>query len=109
MKIPMFLVISIFIVVLIGYGERCEANDINAFVQACLSWLNWEKPMCECAAQEADKRHTSQGFDYLVALMNKDEAKAKKLLGQLDMPEKMDVNLFFLNTEEWKCMELEGN
>ena len=59
MKIPMFLVISIFILVLIGYGERCEANDINAFVKACLSWLEgWEKPMCECAAQEADKHHT---------------------------------------------------
>ena len=109
MKIPMFLVISIFIVVLIGYGERCEANDINAFVQACLSSYNWEKPHCECAAQEADKRHTSKGFAYLVAMMNKDEAKAKKLIGQLDMPEKIDVNLFFLNTDDWECLEPEGN
>ena len=105
MKIPMFLVISIFIVVLIGYGERCEAKDINAFVQACLSSYNWEKPHCECAAEEADKNHTSKAFDYLVALMNEDEAKAKKLLDQLDMPEKMDVNLFFLNTDDWECLE----
>ena len=42
-------------------------------------------------------------------MMNKDEAKAKKLIDQLDMPEKMDVNLFFLNTDDWECLELEGN
>ena len=107
MKITRVLLISMFILALIGYGERCEANDINAFVQACLSSYNWEEPLCECAAQEADKRHTSDGFKYLVALMNKDEAKAKKLLDQLDMPEKMDVNLFFLNTDDWECLELE--
>jgi len=29
MKKTMMLVISIFILVLIGHGERCEANDIN--------------------------------------------------------------------------------
>ena len=109
MKIPMFSVISIFIVVLIGYGERCEAKDINAFVKSCLTAYNWPKHLCECAAEEADKNHTSKAFDYLVALMNEDEAKAKKLLGQLEMPEKMDVNFFFLNTDDWECLEPEGN
>jgi len=109
MKITHILVTLIFILALVGYAEHSEANDINAFVQACLSWLNWERPHCECAAQEADKQHTSKGFAYLVAMMNKDEEEAKKLLDQLDMPEKMDVNLFFLNTDDWECLELEGN
>ena len=68
MKKPMFLVIPFFILLLVGFGDHCEANDHNAFVKACLSWLNWEKPHCECAAKEADKNYSSKAFEYLVAL-----------------------------------------
>jgi len=96
-----------FILALIGYGERCEANDINTFVQACLSSYNWEEPHCECAAEEADERLTPNGFAFLVATMNKDEAKAKELASQLDMNEKLEAGMFFLNTDDWEC--LEGN
>ena len=104
MKIPMFLVISIFIVVLIGYGERCEANDINAFVQACLSSYNWEEPLCECVAEKADERLTPNGFASLVATMNNDEAKAKELASQLDMNEKLEAGMFMVNTPQ-ECYE----
>ena len=104
MKKPMFLVISIFIVVLIGYGERCEANDINAFVQACLSSYNWEEPLCECVAEKADERLTPNGFAFLVATMNNDEAKAKELASQLDMNEKLEAGMFMVNTPQ-ECYE----
>ena len=104
MKIPMFLVISIFIISLIGYGERCEANDINAFVQACLSSYNWEEPLCECVAEKADERLTPNGFAFLVATMNKDEAKAKELASQLDMNEKLEAGMFMVNTPQ-ECYE----
>ena len=109
MKIPMFLVISIFILTLIGYGERCEANDINAFVQACLSRYNWEQPLCECVAEKADDRLTPNGFAFLVAVMNEDMAKAAELRGQMDMNEKADAGMFFVNTPQ-ECGEaLQGN
>ena len=104
MKTPMFLVIPIFIVVLIGYGERCEANDINAFVQACLSSYNWEEPLCECVAEKADERLTPNGFAFLVATMNNDEAKAKELASQLDMNEKLEAGMFMVNTPQ-ECYE----
>jgi len=104
MKIPMFLVISIFILALIGYGERCEANDINAFVQACLSSYNWDEPLCECVAEKADERLTPNGFAFLVATMNNDEAKVAELRGQLDMNEKLEVGMFMVNTPQ-ECGE----
>ena len=104
MKIPMFLVISIFILALIGYGERCEANDINAFVQACLSSYNWEEPLCECVAEKADERLTPNGFAFLVATMNNDEAKVAELRSQLDMNEKLEVGMFMVNTPQ-ECGE----
>ena len=104
MKIPMFLVISIFILMLIGYGERCEANDINAFVQACLSSYNWEEPLCECVAEKADERLTPNGFAFLVATMNKDEAKTAELRDQLDMNEKLEAGMFMVNTPQ-ECLE----
>ena len=104
MKIPMFLVISIFILALIGYGERCEANDINAFVQACLSSYNWDEPLCECVAEKADERLTPNGFAFLVATMNNDEAKVAELRDQLDMNEKLDAGMFMVNTPQ-ECGE----
>jgi hypothetical protein len=104
MKIPLFLVISIFIVVLIGYGERCEANDINAFVKSCLTSYNWPKPLCECAAEKADERLTPNGFAFLVALMNKDEAKTAELANQLDMNEKLEAGMFMVNISQ-ECGE----
>lgn len=104
MKITHVLVIPIFIFALVGYGERCEANDINAFVKACLSFSNWDEPLCECAAKKADESLTPNGFAYLVALMNKDEAKAAKLQNQLDMNEKLDAGMFFVNPPQ-ECGE----
>ena len=100
MKIPLFLVISIFIVVLIGYGVRCEANDINAFVQACLSRYNWEEPLCQCVAEKADERLTPNGFAFLVATMNEDWARTEELRDQMDMNERADAGMFFVNAPQ---------
>jgi len=97
MKIPMVLTISIFILVLIGYGDRCEANDINAFVKTCQSKLEGPKPFCECAAEEADERLTPNGFAFQIAYMNKDEAKMKKLVNQMGIMEKGDAVMFMIN------------
>ena len=100
MKITRVLLISMFILALIGYGERCEANDINAFVQACLSSYNWEEPLCECVAEKADERLTPNGFAFLVATMNNDEAKIAELRDQIDMNEKLDAGMFMVNTPQ---------
>ena len=97
MKTPTVLVISIFILVLIGHGERCEANDINTFVKTCVSKLDFPKLFCQCAAEEADERLTSNGFAFQIAYMNKDEAKMKKLIDQMGIMEKGDAVMFMVN------------
>jgi hypothetical protein len=100
MKISHVLVISIFILTLIGHADRSEANDINAFVQACLSAYNWEQPLCQCAAKKADERLTPNGFAFLIAVMNEDMARAEELRGQMDINEKADAGMFFVNTPQ---------
>jgi hypothetical protein len=102
-------VISIFILVLIGYGERSEANDINAFVKACVSSTNLGERICECLAKKADERLTPNGFAFLVASMNKDEAKTEKLRSKLDMNENLEAGMFMVNTPKECAEELEGN
>jgi hypothetical protein len=97
MKILMILVISIFILVLIGHGERCEANDINTFVKTCRLKLDGPKPFCECVAEKADERLTRKGFAFQIAYMNKDEAMMKKLLDQMGIMEKGDAGMFMVN------------
>ena len=109
MKITHILVTLIFILALVGYAEHSEANDINAFVQACLSAYNWVESLCQCAAEKADERLTPNGFAFLVAVMNEDMAKAEELRGQMDMNEKADAGMFFVNTPQ-ECGEaLQGN
>ena len=109
MKITHALVIPIFIIALVGYGERSEANDINAFVKACLSSTNLEEPICECLAKKADERLTPNGFAFLVASMNKDDAETAKLRSQLDMNEKLEAGMFMVNTPAECAEELGGN
>ena len=101
--------IPIFILALVGYGERSEANDINAFAKACVSSYNLGEPICECLAKKADERLTPNGFAFLVAVMNKDEAKTAKLRSQLEMSEATDAGMFMVNTPEECGEELEGN
>ena len=100
MKITRVLLISMFILALSGHGERCEANDINAFVQACLSSYNWEEPLCQCVAEKADERLTPNGFAFLVAGMNNDETRIAELREQMDMNEKADAGMFFVNAPQ---------
>jgi hypothetical protein len=109
MKIAYVLVISVFILALIGYGERSEANDINAFVKACDSSTNLGEPICKCLAKKADKRLTPNGFAFLVAGMNKDDEKTAKLRSQLEMSEAAQAGMFMVKTPEECAGELEGN
>jgi hypothetical protein len=108
MKIKHILVILIFILALIGYGERCEANDIKAFVKSCLASYNWPNPLCECAAEKADEQLTQNGFAFLIATMNEDEKKAKKLADKMDIMEKGDAGMFMINISQ-ECALSSGN
>ena len=65
--------------------------------------------LCECAAEKADERLTPNGFAFLVAVMNNDEADAAELRDQLDMNERLEAGMFFVNAPQ-ECGEvLEGN
>jgi hypothetical protein len=108
-KIPHALVISILTLSLIGHADRSEANDINAFVKSCITAYNWPKPLCECVPEKADERLTPNGFAFLIAVMNEDEANIAELRDRLDMNERTDAGMFFVNAPQECGDAFEGN
>ncbi len=109
MKIRYVLLVAVFVLAFSGYGETGSANDLNAFAKACGSAYNLGDPICECLAKKADERLTPHGFAFLVATMNKDDAKAKKLRSKLDVKEAMDAGMFMVNTPSECGEEVGGN
>lgn len=109
MKITYVFLISVFILVLNGYGESSEANDINAFAKACGASTNLGDAICKCLAKNADESLTPRGFAFLVAGMNKDDEKTAQLRSQLEMSEAAEAGMFMVNTPIECGGELEGN
>ncbi len=70
MKIIHILTITVLFLAIDGYFINSHANDIEAFVEACLSSSNLERPICECSANKADAQLSSKSFAFLVASMN---------------------------------------
>jgi len=109
MKITYILLILVFILASNSYGESSEANDINAFVEACGSAYNLGEPICECLAEKADERLTPDGFAFLVASMNDDDQETARLRGKLDMNEALEAGMFMVNTPQECSLEMGGN
>jgi hypothetical protein len=104
LKLSPVLLVLVFTLTSNSYGGSNGANDLNAFVKACSSAYNFGTPMCECLSKKADKKFTPNGFAFLVATMNKNHEKAKRIGSKLDMAESLEVGMFFVNTPQ-KCAE----
>jgi hypothetical protein len=100
MNIKWILLIAVFTFTFAGVCGSSHANDIDAFVKACLSSSNLDKPMCKCLSSKADERLSPEGFAFLIASMNKDNQKAQSLRSQLDMAETMEAGMFMVKTPQ---------
>ena len=101
----------------INEGGGNEGNDpvipasgngggANAFVEACMSSSNLDQPMCECLAKKAEAELTADGFTYLVAALNQDQATLTALQGKLGLEETTKVAMFMVNKSPECAMEL---
>ena len=78
----------------------------NTFVEACMSSSNLDQPMCECLAKKAEAELTADGFTYLVAALNQDQATLTALQGKLGVEETTKVAMFMVNKSPECAMEL---
>lgn len=100
MNIKWILLITVFALTFAGFCGSSQANDIDAFVKACLSSSNLDKPMCKCLAGKANERLSPEGFAFLIASMNKETQKAQSLRSKLDMAEAMETGMFMVKTPQ---------
>lgn len=75
-----------------------RAADREAFTKACLSSSNMGQPICECCAQKAEQRLSPLGFEFLVAMLAKDDAKTDALRAKMSVAETLKAGMFMTNT-----------
>ncbi|MCP5196575.1 MAG: hypothetical protein H6974_07290 [Gammaproteobacteria bacterium] len=85
------IVVSSF---LLSMHQVVVADDMDAFVEACLSATNIERPMCECTARKAKQELSPKGFDFVVAVLRQDEAVTAKLRAEMTVQETMKAGTF---------------
>ncbi len=109
MKNKFVLTIAAFVLALVAYGDSGSGDNLNDFVEACISSTNLERPLCECVAKKANKELSPGGFAFLVASLKGDEAKAKALRSKLDMSEMTVAGMFMTKAPARCAKEMEGN
>lgn len=100
MKSNRILLMAVFTLTVAGLCGNCHANDLESFVNACLASSNLDEGMCKCLAKKADERLSPEGFEFLIASMNKDTKKTQKLRSKLDMAETMEAGMFMVKTPQ---------
>jgi hypothetical protein len=71
-------------------GDRTEAD----FTRACAASSNLSAATCECSAAKARAELTPDGFSFLVATLEGNEAAAAKLRGKLPIDQVMKAGTF---------------
>lgn len=75
-----------------------RAADREAFTKACLSSSDMGRPICECCAEKAEERLSPMGFEFLVAMLAKDDAKTAALRATMPVTETMKAGMFMAST-----------
>ena len=73
-------------------SERTESD----FVKACTSSSNLSQAVCECSAKKARGELSADGFAFLVASLEGDDAATAKLRGKLPIDQAMKAGTFML-------------
>jgi len=86
-----------FVTTILLTSAPTGAATLTNFVDACLSFSNLGRPICECAGNDAQTQLSPKGFEFLVASLNQDEEKTTRLRSELPVPEMMAAGMFMAN------------
>jgi len=101
--------ISAFLAFALAAGScSTKAASVPDFVSACLSSSNLDETICQCSGDKAQQELSPKGFEFLVASLEKDEAKTSQLRTELSFPELTDAGLFMVNAPADCARELGG-
>lgn len=72
------------------------APDADAFADACQQAANWDRAMCECAADLADAELSDRARRFVAATLRDDAAEAERLRSALSFEEATQAGLFMV-------------
>lgn len=90
---------SLSVIVLLSsslLAKQALADDVGAFVEACLSSSNIDQPICECTAQKAKQELSPKGFDFVVAMLRQDDQVTAKLRAEMTIQEMTQAGTFMM-------------
>ncbi len=88
---------SLFVIVVLNMfflTNQVIADDVGAFVEACLSSSNIDRPICECTAQKAKRELSPKGFDFVVATLRQDDRRTATLRTEMTIQEMTQAGTF---------------
>ncbi|MDG4552993.1 MAG: hypothetical protein P9E24_01895 [Candidatus Competibacter sp.] len=88
---------SLFVIVALNAflsTNQVFADDVDAFVEACLSSSNIDRPICECTAQKAKRELSPKGFDFVIATLRRDDRVTAKLRTEMTIQEMTQAGTF---------------
>jgi hypothetical protein len=89
---------KVLIAALLGFllvsSNAANAATSGDFIAACRSWSNLEESICECMADKAKKRLSPNGFDFVAASMQRNDAETSRLRSKLSFGELMATGTF---------------
>jgi len=89
--------ITAILVLLLASSLTVNAATVPDFIAGCQSFSNLEESICECMAEKAKKRLSPDGFDFVVASMQKNNAETSRLRSKLSFGELMAAGTFMAN------------
>lgn len=87
-------------------GGGGSAGEIAAFVAGCTKISNLDQPICQCAAELAEKELTPKAFQFLVATMQQDQERMEELRSELEIQEATQAGMFMVSAPA-RCAGIE--
>ena len=94
MKIRIIAPITALVFIFVANCSSGSSSKVSDFVEACLSSSNLDRPICECTAKKAKHALSSKGFEFLIAVLNKNDPKTAELRPEMEIAEIAEAGMF---------------
>ncbi len=78
-------------------GPGGETAMMQRLATACHATTNMGETICACVAKKAGADLSPDGLEFLVAMLEKNEARMAELRGRLSLPDAAQAGMFMVN------------
>ncbi|MBT4522973.1 MAG: hypothetical protein HOC23_23475 [Halieaceae bacterium] len=100
------LATAILTLSLAACADSSKEQNVADLTRMCNESTNMGQEICDCVANKATTELSSQGFDFVLANMKKEESKAKEIAKTLEVSEAAAAGMFMFKAPGQCAKEL---